>query len=426
MAIKKLHIRTPVPAIQGGFGERLVSYSTQISPSDIGNVLGHDPRDKMRKKLAPSLRKIYDFLQRKTSKDRREGIAGYINDRLGPDPLAVGAFPSISIAIQRHAEFTPSKENENIGTVFFDLSASSVRVLIDGLGRVTGALDVLDMGRNDLVERFTFPVTFYAPAQGTPELTMEEMGQLFHDFNFRVQPVSKQHALPLDQSDIYIALARKLGHEPFIADNGGVAERAASLGKKSTEFVVQTVLVRTVRGACEGRKFQEANLTFAENPNLTRETFPSMLQSISVFFSHLANVMGPRFTDRSSLLLSASGWQALGVIHHELVVKLKLEQADLTRALDKIAAIDWSRHNEDWLKLGIGHPEVDKSTGKEIHDEAGRPKIALSGAGRTTTQHLINYMIEKAGLATLLKERDFQASADVPFAQQAEQPAHLN
>ena len=87
-------------------------------------------------------------------------------------------------------------------------------------------------------EMLANPYPFY-------HLSWKEMGQLFHDFNFRVQPVSKQHAVALDNSDLYIALTNKLAERPVFVNNGGVAERAASLGKKSTELVVQTVLVRT-------------------------------------------------------------------------------------------------------------------------------------------------------------------------------------
>ena len=68
------------------------------------------------------------------------------------------------------------------------------------------------------------------------------------------------------------------------------------------------------------------------------------------------------------------------------------------KGFDKIAGIDWSRFNQEWLTLGIGHPEVDKKTGQQVKDGAGRLKVALTGAGRTNTQKLIDYIREKAGL----------------------------
>ena len=236
------------------------------------------------------------------------------------------------------------------------------------------------------------------------------MGQLFHDFNFKVHPVSKQLAVVLDTSDIYIALANKLAECPVFKEHGGVAERRASLGGKSTELVVQTVLIRTVRGACEGRKFQEADLSTTDAPNLSQATFKSILSSLDQFFSGIAERMGKeRFTDRQSLHLTSPGWQALGVIHHDMSFRLKLDAVERAKALDKIAAIDWSRFNPDWLSLGIGHPEMDKKTGEQIKDEHGRLKVALTGAGRTNTQKLIDYVRGKTGIPSLKAELEMTA-----------------
>jgi hypothetical protein len=240
-----------------------------------------------------------------------------------------------------------------VGYLNIDIAPTNFRVLIDGLARVTGALDEGDEGHGDLLDNFMFPVTIYVPRPGTKPFTWKEMGQLFHDFNFRVHPVSKQLAVALDTSDLYIALANKLAECPVFKEHGGVAERRASLGGKSTELVVQTVLVRAVRGACEGRKFQESNLATTDEPNLTQVTFKSILASLDQFFSGIAERMGEeRFTDRQSLHLSSPGWQALGVIHHDIAFRLTLDAVERAKVLDKIAGIDWSRFNKDWLTLG--------------------------------------------------------------------------
>jgi hypothetical protein len=407
MVIDILNLKTPVPCVQGFFGDRLVAYTTQVSPTQIMNLLGHDPRSKNWKRLPDELRQIYEYLQRKTTVSRRESVQTYIEERLGPNSICVGAFPAISIAFQKSTEFiscggtVPSA----VGNLMVDISPTNVRVLIDGLARVTGAMDLADEQQGDILDSFSFPVTIYAPKPGTTPLSWEEMGQLFHDFNFRVQPVAKQHALALDTSDIFIALAHRLAECSFIRDNGGVAERAASLGGKSTELVVQTVLVRTVRGACEGRKFQESDLAAVGEPNLNRQTFNSLLSSIDEFFSGIAARMGKnRFTDRQgSLHLTAPGWQALGVIHHDIAFKLKLDAVERSKVLDRIAAIDWDRGNPDWQTLAIGHAEIDKKTGLPVKDASGRVRVAMTGAGRTTAQKLIDYIRVKAGLASRLK-----------------------
>ncbi len=406
MEINIPNLTVPVPCVQGRFGSRLATYSTQVRPNQIMNLLGHDPRSKNWRRLpSDELRKIYEYLQRKTTPNRRELVSDYIEERLGPNSICVGAFPAISIAFQSLTEFRPYSGPPGVGDLMVDISPMNVRILVDGLARVSGAMDLAEEDQDDTLDSFLFPVTIYVPAPGTKPLSWQEMGQLFHDFNFRVQPVSKQHALALDTSDIYIRLAHRLAECPFIHDNGGVAERAASLGSKSTELVVQTVLVRTVRGACEGRKFQESDLASSDQPNLTRQTFNSLLSSIDEFFSGIAARMGEkRFRDRhDSLHLSAPGWQALGVIHHDIAFKLKLDAVERSRVLDRIAAIDWGRGNPDWQTLAFGHPEIDKKTGLPVKDSAGRVRVALTQAGRTTVQKLIDYIRDKAGLSPRLK-----------------------
>ena len=49
---------------------------------------------------------------------------------------------------------------------------------------------------------------------------------------------------------------------------------------KSKAIVVQQVLLRFVRGACEGGKFQKSNNATVDDPNLTRDTFAAVNDSI--------------------------------------------------------------------------------------------------------------------------------------------------
>lgn len=138
-----------------------------------------------------------------------------------------------------------------------------------------------------------------------------------------------------------------------------------------------------------------------------------ILASLEEFFGGIAARMNDRFTDRQGLHLSSPGWQALGIIHHDVMFKLKLDPVARGKVLDAIAAIDWSRFNQDWLTFGIGHPEINKVTGKVITDDTGRQKVALTGAGRTNTQKIIDYVREKAGIAKMLvvDESDEKAAA---------------
>lgn len=398
MASSFFQIKAPVPCVQGFYGSRLYTYSTQIPAQQIAGLLGHDPRSQNWKRLPKELGDIYKFLQRPTSKSRRESVAGYIEERFGPDAHTIGAFPAISIAFMDPLDFQPLEVLPGVGNVMLDMSPSVIRVLIDGLGRFTGIMDLSDEGLSSVLN-FQVPLTLFAPKPGSAPLAWKEMGQLFHDFNFRVSPVPQRIALALDTADPYVNLARELGAYSFLAEHGGVAERMASLGSKSSELVVQTVWVRTVRGACEGRRFQEANLAHAENPQLTSASEEDVRESIADFFQAICDEMGDkRWEDRDSVHLTSPGWQALGVIHHDVAFKIKANPNERAKIAHRIAQIDWSRFNPDWLKLGIGIPEIDKKTGEEIVNAQGQKRIAFTGAGRTNTQALINYVRQKAGL----------------------------
>jgi DGQHR domain-containing protein len=393
MTIETLNISIPVPCVQGRFGSRLATYSTQISPLQIKKILGHDPRSRLRKSLPADIRAIYERVQRPTAKSRGDGIAGYIQDRLTRN--IIGAFPAISIGITSPTPFRAFEGpgmSKAVGNL--EIDEEGARILLDGLGRLSGALDLADEGPegNTLVKQFMFPVTFYTPTVESGPLSIEELGQLFMDFNFRVNPVPAHMAIALDQSDIYIALTNKLSKDPFIAENGGMELKAKSLGKKSTAIVVQSVLLRTVRGASEGREFQENNLSTPSDPNLTNDTFEQELDSISEFFTEISNGMGKdRWNVRESLHLSAPGWQALGIIHHDINHRgLDLSAAQRSSICKTIAEIDWSRKNEAWAteaKLGTFQ----------------NGELVILGAGRNNTQAIISYVRQKAGLTPMLE-----------------------
>ena len=66
--VATLNITTPVPSIQGRFGSRLVTYTTQIPALQIKKILGHDPRSRNWKFIPEETRKIYETIQRVTAK----------------------------------------------------------------------------------------------------------------------------------------------------------------------------------------------------------------------------------------------------------------------------------------------------------------------------------------------------------------------
>lgn len=404
--LENLSLTVPVPCIQGSFGDKLITFQTQVKPSQLQNLLGHDPRSKNWSKLPDELQELYQHLQRKTNKERRTGTKRYILERIVPGAFTLGAFPAISIGLVKPPTFTPYRPKgaegggipEAVGILHLDLSQSNLRVLLDGLGRVTGALDLIEDGNTKAADSFAFPVTIYAPSPSLGEVTALELGQLFHDFNFLAIPVGTAQAIDLDQSNIYVTLANHLAMADVIKKHGGVEARAMSLGKKSTALVAKPVLLRFVKGACEGPAFQHTlRDTPDENPNLTRSTFNPIKDKIEEFLGKLSERMGERFTERESLHLTAPGWNAMGVIFHDITFVLR---GQLTPALEddiikRIADIKWSRSNPEWI--GLMGDSDEKSPGG----------LKLYGGQQAITK-LVNFIRERSGLAAHLAAKELK------------------
>lgn len=388
-----LHV--PVPAVRGHFGNQsLLTFQTQVRPDEIISLLGHDPRHDNWKRLPADLKQLYEKVQRKTTKSRRESAEGYLEDRLVTFQT-VGAFPAICIGVTNPPQFEKGEKLEDVGMLMFDLSPQNTRIVLDGLGRVAGTLALLEE-RPDAKELFTLPTTIFAPHERHGQLTLAELGQLFFDFNFRATPISRSHALQLDQSDIYLVLTNQLGKREVIMKHGGMETGRQSLGSKSTALVVQAVLLRFVRGACEGAKFQKSNNAVVENPRLTRKTIDSVREHLEMFLEALADHMGDeRFRNRDSLHLSSVGWQALGLVAHDLFFRLPdLDSVDRMRIIGQVAALDWSRSNEDMIPIGV----LTKVDGQ----------IGMSGRGVAAVQSLHRYIREKTGLGRMLPKEEEQ------------------
>lgn len=392
--------KLPVPAIQGKFGDKLYSYQTQLKTLSIREILRHDPRSKNWKNLSPELKEIYQNLQRKTTKKRREGTARYIKERFGPDNFAIGAFPAISIGFTKPLKFQPYNDpniDRDIGELIIDLDDENIRILLDGLARYTGAMEVYEENGKEIADSFTFPVTIYVPQEGF-SLSVKELGQLFHDFNFLISPIAKNQALALDQGNIYIALCRQLAQTEVIRENGGVEERAASLGSKSTALVAQQVFLKFVRGACEGASFQKTlrDEYPSGQPNLTRETFSYIQERLVTFLEILEDNMKDRFSNQSSIHLTAPGWASLGLIFHDVEFRSSppLSEDDKTRIYQRLGQIDWSRYNTDWFDF-LGDPDYDKR---------GKQYLSKARGGGNAAKNLTNYLRKQLGLHELIED----------------------
>ncbi len=136
-----------IPAVQGQFGVRLVTYTTQLPAGAIETILGHDPRSRHWRQLSDDVRDIYEKLQRATTPKRLEQIVRYIRYQFIERGVILGAFPAISIAVEQPTEFEPYSgiSDSGVGVLHFDLSRRNRRIMVDGLGRASAAMELVEL-----------------------------------------------------------------------------------------------------------------------------------------------------------------------------------------------------------------------------------------------------------------------------------------
>ncbi len=402
-------MKIPVPCIRGPSGPHLQAFQTMCQPSQLISLLGHDPRSSNWKTLPAPLREAYEEYQRKTKPARAEGIDKYITERLSPSSKIVGAFPSLSIGLTEAPRFEAVHSragvtiaqgvelDESVGTLYLDIGTKHLRMLLDGLARLTGAMEQVDLGR-DIDGWFAFPLTIFAPTVQRGTLLPAELGQLFFDFNYRVTRVSPSLALEMDQAGIYSQIVEWLKDQPVVCDNGGMQQSGASLGKKSTALVVRRVLHGFVTAAAEGEKaLQGAKSEEIRNPRTNGENVDDVRERIGNFLSRLAAAMGSRFSDRDSIHLTRLGWEAIGLIAHEIAVKGDMPEHDRDRHIERLAQVDWSRTNRDWFGM-IGVAEQDDN-GHPVVDKLGRERVVITGGkGDQGLKRTVVYLKRHLGL----------------------------
>ncbi len=401
--------KLPLHCIRGPSGPNVQTFQTVCPPSELTTLLGHDPRSQHWKRLPDPLREAYEGYQRKTKLSRSESIENYIRDRLKPGAKIVGGFPSLSIGLTEVPKFESLRNragitiaegvpfDDNVGTIYLDIGIKHVRMLLDGLARLTGAMDYIDAGV-DIDTWFSFALTIFAPTEDRGNLTTAELGQLFFDFNYRVSRVSPSLALEMDQAGVYSQIVEWLKDQPVIIDNGGMQQSGASLGKKSTALVVRRILHGFVTIAAEGeRALQGTKTEEIRNPRTTPERVDEVQEKIADFLQRFAVAMGNRFTDRDSIHLTRLGWEAIGMIVHYAAIRDERAGAELDAVVSALAAIDWSRTNRDWFGM-IGSAEQD-ANGEVILDDHGRERVVITGGkGDQGLKRAISYLRKKTGL----------------------------
>jgi hypothetical protein len=282
------------------------------------------------------------------------------------------------------------------------------RLPVDGLGRVTASLELVELAESNIpqaaklqlqtiLNEFSLPTVFYMPAPGTPPLRIEEMQQLFHDFNFKATAVTARHAMALDHSDLYIGVTNRIGESQVIVDHGGMEFKASSLGKKSTAIVVQQNLLRFVRGATEGERFLESTTNSdLEKPRLTDEKAAEFEDTMISFIAEFAESMGrERFMDRESLHLTSPGWGTLGLIYHDLAVRLQVP--DLNASARALGKIDWRRDNPLWTEIV-----------RQKADKAGNIYLGLAAGGAQNRRFMTQTLRKELGIDRRLKELGYK------------------
>lgn len=383
-----------LPAVRFTMGTRLDCFQTSVHVSEIPQVLGHDPRSRAwsaLERVDPKTAELYKLIQRKSPSDRVDALKEYMRSRFRTDrdPRILGALPAISIAFQSpitdfHLSDPSSRE---IGELVLPPGR---RILLDGLQRVTAALDYYQ-NNEEVNEWFEFAATFYFPKDGAV-LTDRDLGQMFFDMNYKQKAMSAIHAMKLDQADPYLQLTNDWNEDGIIKELGGV-EDSASLGKKSTAFVSRKHLFKFIRGAVEGRKAQDQDKYQPDEPRLNDENYSDYSIALQQFLMDLRTGMGEEaFADRSSIHLSSGGWQVLGLIFHDINVILDgvLSQSDRAQAVNLLARIDWSRYNHKWIEL-FGDSEVDGQ---------GRERLSKTTRwGRAIKDEMLRYVREQCGIA---------------------------
>jgi hypothetical protein len=139
-------------------------------------------------------------------------------------------------------------------------------------------------------------------------------------------------------------------------------------------------------------KNELTHYTEISNPHLTAKSAPQVLGALTDFVDNFAEAMGHHWYDRNSIHLSSGGWQALGIIYHDVTFRLKnIDRTAFARTL--ATKIDWSRDAEIWKGL---------TTVKK--DKRGNEATVLLGAGASLRREIVQRIRDATGLTTMLAE----------------------
>jgi hypothetical protein len=202
----------------------------------------------------------------------------------------------------------------------------------------------------------------------------------------------------MDQAGVYSQIVDWLKDHPVVCENGGMQQSGASLGKKSTALVVRRVLHGFVTVAAEGEKALHGRKNEEiRNPLTTAENVDEVREKINNFLIRFADHMGDRFRDSDSIHLTRTGWEAIGMVAHEVMFGNQFSDDRQEQCITELANIDWSRTNRDLFGI-IGMSEQ-RSDGSPALDEQGRERVVISGGkGDQGLRRAIAYLRKRLGI----------------------------
>jgi hypothetical protein len=397
-----------LPAIKCSSTASASIYQTAMKLHDLVPYLlnGHDPRSQNWKNLPADIQDMYAKLQRKTNQKRREAMSNYIERRMAPGGYWIGAVPPIVIGMRMEQPFVSTGDEDTAGFLKVQTRLDRPNILLDGLGRVTGYLDTMNNEGLDIPIRTwageaVLPIMLVTPLEGK-ELTLDQLGQLFHDMNTLATPVGKGQAVDLDKSDLYIQTTTSVGLLAIIASQGGTDDRAVSIPRSGEVWTTKTVLLKAVRAAAEGPGGHVDHIrdeiadAFLKSPREQAVIIDRFDETLSVFVGALPN---GRVPTSGTLLRTATWWTAFGLVLHDLYASYdgkRLGEDTRVAIVRKMASIDWGLGNPDFAFLGTSVEE--KGTGKKPVDDQGRPLINRFFGGSKAYYNLAAYIRHVIGL----------------------------
>jgi DNA-sulfur modification-associated len=381
----------PVRAIAAPGNPNYQQFAVFLTPDVLRQALGHDPRDHKRKQLRserPELADIYESVQRKMTKKRRDGLAPYIINRMlvqvtGP---GLGVLPAMMVGFTNNPVFLSDDErnSDGTGTLHLSLSEDEVRVVLDGLGR-TDTILALREGYNvdGTVLRMTdssklpLLVHIIAPHPGK-SWSFEHLQQCFHDINCLAEPVRPAIAIRGEHADVFIQLTRELGECDAISVYGGMT--VGSPNPKGGDLLSQQQLLKFVRAAIGGPRAAESDSFRVPQQERIQRELGAYSSALCEYLGAAAEAMGEEgWQDRQgSFHLTSAGWTTMGLAYwYTGSLNDKLRETG-KRPLDPVEVaevimkkIDWSRGNPEWAKLGVAKQNKDG-------------EWVIAGAGRST------------------------------------------